>query len=74
MGYDIEEIKTFLAQRGESELLKVVKYLEEEYEKHIDPDYEIIQYSDTDSECSTGDLVEEQFQINPSMNGFQSLA
>lgn len=74
MGYDIEEIKTFLAQRGESELLKVVKYLEEEYEKHIDPDYEIVDNSDTESECSTGDLVEEQFQINPSMNGFQSLA
>lgn len=74
MGYDIEEIKTFLAQRGESELLKVVKYLEEEYEKHIDPDYEVVENSDTESECSTGDLVEEQFQINPSMNGFQSLA
>ncbi len=74
MGYDIEEIKTFLAQRGESELLKVVKYLEEEYEKHIDPDYEVVENSDTESECSTGDLVEEQFQINPSMNGFVSLA
>jgi len=74
MGYDIEEIKTFLAQRGELELLKVVRYLEDEYEKHIDPDYEIVEDSDTESECSTGDLVEEQFQINPSMNGFVSLA
>jgi len=74
MGFDIEEIRTFLAQRGETELLMVLRHIEEEFEKHIDPDYEIVEDSDTESECSTGDLVPEQFEVNPSMNGFLSLA
>lgn len=74
MGFDIEEIRTFLAQRGETELLMVLRHIEEEFEKHIDPDYEIVEDSDTESECSMTDIVEEQFQVNPSMNGFVSLA
>jgi hypothetical protein len=75
MGYDTEEIKSFLAQRGETDLLKVLRFLEEEYEKFIDPDYEIVEdSSDCESECSTSDLVPEEIQINPSMNGFVSLA
>ena len=74
MGLDIEEIRTFLAQRGETELLMVLRHIEEEFEKHIDPDYEIVEDSDTESECSTSDLVLEQFEVNPSMNGFLSLA
>ncbi len=74
MGFDIEEIKTFLAQRGETQLLKILYDLEEEYARHIDPDYEMVEDSDTDSECSTTDIVQEQFEVNPSMNGFLSLA
>lgn len=74
MGLDIEEIRTFLAQRGETELLMVLRHIEEEFEKHIDPDYEMVEDSDTESECSTTDLVPEQFEVNPSMNGFLSLA
>jgi hypothetical protein len=74
MGFDIEEIRTFLAQRGETELLMVLRHIEEVFEKHIDPDYEIVEDSDTESECSMTDIVEEQFEVNPSMNGFLSLA
>lgn len=72
MGYDTEEIKSFLAQRGERDLLKVLRFLEEEYEKFIDPDYEIVEES-SDYE-SESDLVPEEIQVNPSMNGFVSLA
>jgi len=70
---DIEELKSFLAKRGEVDLLNMIKYVEEEYEKSIDPDYSE-EDSDTESECSTGDIVPEEIEVNPSLNGFVSLA
>ena len=70
---DIEELKSFLAKRGEVDLLNVIKYIEEEYEKSIDPDYSE-EESETESECSMDDIVQEEFEVNPSMNGFCSLA
>jgi len=54
---DIEELKSFLAKRGEVDLLNMIKYVEEEYEKSIDPDYSE-EESDTESECSMGDIVQ----------------
>lgn len=72
MNIDLEEIISFLARRGEVELLQVVKHIQEEYERSIDPDYEV--ETDTESEVSMSDIVEEDIQINPSMNGFVSLA
>ena len=70
---DIEELKSFLAKRGEVDLLNMIKYVEEEYEKSIDPDY-LEEESETESECSMDDIVEEEIQVNPSMNGFCSIA
>lgn len=75
---ELEELKSFLARRGEVELLNVLKHIEEEYEKSIDPDYN----PDTDSEEYTtdsedegnNDLIEELVEVNPSLNGFCSLS
>jgi len=72
-GVDIEELKSFLAKRGEVDLLNVIKHIEEEYQKSIDPDYSE-EESETESECSMDDIVEEEIQVNPSMNGFCSIA
>jgi hypothetical protein len=73
LNVDIEELKSFLAKRGEVDLLNMIKYVEEEYEKSIDPDYSE-EESETESDCSMDDIVQEEIQINPSMNGFYSLA
>ncbi len=70
---DIEELKSFLAKRGEVDLLNMIKMVEEEYERSIDPDYSE-EDSETESECSMDDIVEEDIQVNPSMNGFCSIA
>jgi hypothetical protein len=43
---NMEELKSFLAKRGEVDILNLIKEVEEEYCKHIDPDYN----PDTDSE------------------------
>lgn len=80
---ELEELKSFLARRGEVELLQVLNHIEEEFERSIDPDYD----PDTDSEeyedstesesCEeeiTSELVEEEIEVNPSLNGFCSLA
>lgn len=76
----LEEIKSFLARRGEVELLQVLRHIEEEFERSIDPDYDpesdSEEYSDscdTESEEHT-ELVEEDIEVNPSLNGFCSLA
>ena len=37
--FDIQEIKSFLAKRGEIELLKMIEDIEEQYQQSIDPDY-----------------------------------
>ena len=69
---DIEELKSFLAKRGEIDLFNIIKMVQEEYERSIDPDYSE-EESETESECSMNDIVEEDIQVNPSMNGFWSL-
>lgn len=75
MNVDLEELISFLARRGETELLQVLKHIQEEYERSIDPDYEEEEEEeDTESEVSMSDIVEEDIEINPSMNGFVSLA
>ena len=77
---ELEEIKSFLARRGEVELLQVLRNIEEAYERSIDPDYdpetdseEYSEYSDSEEE-GNNDLVEELIEVNPSLNGFCSLS
>jgi len=70
---DIEELKSFLAKRGEIDLLNVIKYIEEEYEKSIDPDY-LEEESETESECSTSDIVEEEIQVKKVCEGHCTIA
>jgi len=72
MSVDLEELVSFLARRGETELLCVLKHIQEEYERSIDPDFE--EETETESDCSMGDIVPEELEVNPSMNGFVSLA
>lgn len=67
----LEEVISFLAKRGDGELIEVIRNIIEEYERHIDPDYET--ESETESDCSMTDIVEEDLQLNPSLNGFESL-
>ena len=73
----LEEIKSFLARRGEVELLQVLREIEEAYERSIDPDYDpetdSEEYSDSEEE-GNNDLVEELVEVNPSLNGFCSLS
>jgi lauroyl/myristoyl acyltransferase len=72
MNIELEEIISFLARRGEADIVQLLRHIQEEYERSFDPDYE--SESDTDSEVSMNDIVEEAIEINPSMNGFISLA
>lgn len=72
MNIELEEIISFLARRGEADIVQLLRHIQEEYERSFDPDYE--SESDTDSEVSMNDIVEEAIEINPSMNGFVSLA
>lgn len=74
MNSEIEEFITFLAQRGEADLVQSLRQLQEEYERFLDPDYESESESDTESDVSMTDIVEEELEVNPSMNGFCSLA
>lgn len=73
---ELEEFISYLSQRGEADLVQALRQLQEEYEKFIDPDYETESEYDfeSDSEVSMSDIVEEELEINPSMNGFYSLA
>lgn len=74
MNIDLEEFITFLAQRGEADFLQALRERQEEYERFLDPDYESESESDTESDVSMTDIVEEELEVNPSMNGFCSLA
>ena len=65
---DIEELKSFLAKRGEVDLLNMIKHIEEEYEKSIDPDYSE-EESETESECSMDDIVEEDIEVKKVCEG-----
>jgi len=71
MNIELEEIISFVARRGEADIVQLLRHIQEEYERSFDPDYET--ESDTESEVSMNDIVEEEIQINPSMNGFVSL-
>ena len=73
MNIDIEELISFCAKRGDTEACALLHFLKEQWEQHIDPDYSSESESE-ESECSMTDIVEEQLDINPSMNGFESLA
>jgi len=39
----------------------------------VDPPYDFLSSSEEESECSSSDLVEEQYQVNPCGNGFFEL-
>lgn len=77
---ELEEVISFYARRGDTEMLSVLRAIQEEIEKSIDPDYnpesdseEYSEYSDSEEE-GNNDLVEELIEVNPSMNGFCSLS
>jgi len=77
---ELEEVISFYARRGDTEMLSVLRHIQEEIEKSIDPDYnpesdseEYSEYSDSEEE-GNNDLVEELIEVNPSMNGFCSLS
>jgi len=71
MNIELEEIISFVARRGEADIVQLLRHIQEQYERSFDPDYET--ESDTESEVSMNDIVEEDIEINPSMNGFVSL-
>ena len=77
---ELEEVISFYARRGDTEMLSVLRHIQEEIEKSIDPDYnpssdseEYSEYSDSEEE-GNNDLVEELIEVNPSLNGFCSLS
>ena len=77
---ELEEIISFYARRGDTDMLSILRHIQEDIEKSIDPDYnpesdseEYSEYSDSGEE-GNNDLVEELIEVNPSMNGFCSLS
>ncbi len=79
---ELEEIISFYAKRGDVETLCILRHIQEEIEKSIDPDYttetesseEEIHDSESDVELDEYGTVKEEIKVNPSMNGFESLA
>ena len=67
VGYDMDEIKSFLAKRGNADLLEVLKHIEEEFEKSIDPDFS--SDSESESECSMDDIVAEEIEVKKTCDG-----
>lgn len=65
-----EEVRQLCNKIGRPELFK--DCIDEINNKIMDEDYET-ETSESESECSDGDLVEEQFQVNPCANGFCEL-
>ncbi len=63
---DIDELISLCAKVGNSELCKELRKLKELKD---DPNYET-ETSQSESECSETDLVEEEYTINPCDNGF----
>jgi hypothetical protein len=66
---DIEELISLCAKVGNAELCKELRELQE---LKNDKDYST-ETSQSESECSDTDLVEEEYIINPSNNGFCEL-
>lgn len=77
MNMDLEEIISHYARRGDTETLAILRMIQEDIEKSIDPDYnpetDSEEYSDSEEE-GNNDLVEELIEVNPSLNGFCSLS
>ena len=63
---DIDELISLCAKCGNAELCRQLRELQELKE---DPNYET-ETSQSESECSETDLVEEEYKINPCNNGF----
>tara|TARA_R100000541_G_scaffold4133_6_gene11415 strand:- start:697 stop:927 length:231 start_codon:yes stop_codon:yes gene_type:complete len=68
-GIDIEELKSFLAKRGEVDILNLIKEVEEEFEKSIDPDYSSESESESESDCSMDDIVPEEIEVKKTCDG-----
>ena len=58
---ELEEIISFYAKRGDTERLSVLRQIQEELEKNIDPDYET--ESSEESEVSESDTESELVKI-----------
>tara|TARA_R110000772_G_scaffold14511_4_gene41850 strand:- start:2383 stop:2622 length:240 start_codon:yes stop_codon:yes gene_type:complete len=70
--HDLSEIKSFLAQRGNTDLLDMLKHIEDEFEKWIDPDYsseESGSESESESDCSMDDMVFEVIEVKKTCDG-----
>tara|TARA_R110000787_G_scaffold693_7_gene2495 strand:+ start:272 stop:535 length:264 start_codon:yes stop_codon:yes gene_type:complete len=82
---DFDELISYYAKRGDTEMLSVLRQIQEDMERQEDPDYEpeesetesevSIDTEESDSEVELDDhgCVPEQVEINPSMNGFCSI-
>ena len=82
---DLEEVISYYAKRGDTEMIKVLRQIQEDMEKQEDPDYEPDTEEsesevsiDTEEEESEVELdeegcVPEDIEVNPSMNGFCSI-
>ena len=82
---DFDELISYYAKRGDTEMLSVLRQIQEDIERQEDPDYEpeesetesevSIDTEESDSEVELDDhgCVPEQVEINPSMNGFCSI-
>lgn len=80
---ELDEIISFYAKRGDSETLCILRHIQEEIEKSIDPDYttetdegsdSVSSGSDSEVELDEYGTVKEDIKVNPSLNGFESLA
>ena len=74
---ELEEIISFYAKRGDTEMLSVLRSIQEELEKNIDPDYETESSeeseSDTESEL-VKDLVVEEVEVKKTCDGHCSIS
>ena len=67
---ELEEIISFYSKRGDTEILAVLRHIQEELERNIDPDYETesseeseVSESDTESELVKDLVVEEVEEV-----------
>jgi len=77
---ELEEIISFYEKKGDTEILSVLRQVQEEFGKNIDPDYETesseeseVSESDTESEL-VKDLVEEEVEVKKTCDGHCSIA
>ena len=85
---DFDELISYYAKRGDTEMLAALRQIQEDIEQEEDPDYEpesesesesggdnfIYSSSDSEVELDENGCVPEEVDINPSMNGFCSIA